>query len=659
MKNNFDYFSEQFADIRILRYEVPGFENLSLQQKTLLYYLHEAALWGRDIIWDQNYKYNLAIRKALENIYESYNGNRLEQQFLLFEKYLKRLWFANGIHHHYAMDKMKPEFEEGFLFTLVDQSDSDGFKQAFKDNDQVLSFLKKQLFDDEVAKKRVVLDDGVDIIQQSANNFYENVSQKEAEDFYDSLEQPYPKEPVSLGLNSKLVKRDGNLKELTWKVGGMYGESLYQIVFWLKKAREVAESDQQQDAFDKLIAYFETGDLRQFDEYNIAWLKDTKSVVDVINGFIEVYGDPLGRKGAFESVVSVLDEKATERSRKVSDNAAWFEQHSTTDKEYKKEKIEGVTGKAINVVIESGDSSPATPIGINLPNSDWMREKYGSKSVTLSNIVQAYHEVSKESGVLEEFAYSDEEKERGRKYGFEASALHVDLHEIVGHGSGKQKKGVGDPGETLKKHASTIEEARADLVALYFAIDSKLISLGLMDSLEVGKAEYDAFIRSALLTQLVRVEPGKNIEEAHMRNRYLIAQWVYQKGKRQNVIEKKESGGKTYFVITDYELFREYIGILLKEVQRIKSEGDYEAAKKLVETYGVKVDKEIHEEVLKRWENLRIAPYAGFINPELFPVFNGEEIVDVQIRYPKSFSAQMLHYGKKYASLPVEDLGEE
>lgn len=656
MKSNFDYFSEQFADIRILRYQVPGFEGLSLQQKQLLYYLYEAALWGRDIIWDQNYKYNLAIRHALENIYETYSGDRMGQQFLLFEKYLKRVWFANGIHHHYAMDKMKPEFEEEFLITLVGQSKGEGFDSVFTDSDHIIKFLIKQLFDDDVAKKRVVLDDGVDIIKSSANNFYEGVTQKEAEKYYASLAQPFPEEPVSLGLNTKLVKENGEVKERPWKVGGMYGKALYQVVFWLNKAKGVAETEIQKDAFEKLIAYFETGELRKFDEYNISWLRDTESVVDVINGFIEVYGDPLGRKGAFESVVSVLDKKATERAKTVSENAEWFEKHSTTDLAYKKEKIEGVSGKAINVVIESGDSSPATPIGINLPNADWMRAKYGSKSVTLSNIVEAYHEVSKSSGVLEEFAWSDEEKERDRKYGFTASALHVDLHEIVGHGSGKQKEGVGDPGDTLKKYASTIEEARADLVALYFAIDPKLISLGLMETMEVGRAEYDAFIRSALLTQLVRIEPGKNIEEAHMRNRYMIAQWIYQKGKKQNVVEKKQSDGKTYFMISDYGLFREYAGILLKEVQRIKSEGDYEAAKRLVETYGVKVDKKIHDEVLGRWEKLRIAPYAGFINPELFPVFHGEEIVDVKIRYPKSFATQMMHYGRKYASLPVEEV---
>lgn len=654
MKSNFDYFSEQFADIRILRYEVPGFEELSLKQKQLLYYLYEAALWGRDIIWDQNYKHNLAIRRAMENIYESYDGDRMEQQFLFFEKYLKQMWFANGIHHHYAMDKMKPEFEQEFLSALVEQSDSKGFDSVFKDDYHIVRFLKRQLFDDNIAQKRVVLDDGVDIIKSSANNFYEGVTQKEAEDYYSSREQPYPDEPVSLGLNTKLVKEDGEVKENTWKVGGMYGKALSQVVFWLKKANEVAETEMQQDAFNKLIEYFETGDLRKFDEYNISWLKDTESVVDVINGFIEVYGDPLGRKGAFESVVSVLDKTATERAKTVSENAEWFEKHSTTDPEYKKEKIEGVFGKAINVVIESGDSSPATPIGINLPNADWMRAKYGSKSVTLSNIVDAYHEVSKDSGVLEEFAFSDEEKQRARKFGLTASALHVDLHEIVGHGSGKQKDGAGDPGETLKKYASTIEEARADLVALYFAIDPKLVELGLMDNLDVGKTEYEAFVRSALLTQLVRIEPGKKIEESHMRNRYLIAQWIYQKGNKQNLIEKKQSDGKTYFVISDYELFREYVGILLKEVQRIKSEGDYEAAKRLVETYGVKVDKEIHEEVLERWEKLRIAPYAGFINPELSPVFHGEEVVDVKISYPKSFAKQMMHYGRKYASLPVE-----
>lgn len=650
-QDTFNYFSEQFADIRILRYKVPGFDELPVAKKRLLYYLSQAALWGRDIIWDQNYKYNLAIRLILENIYKTYKGDRNKDDFKAFETFLKRIWFANGIHHHYSMDKMKPGFSQEFLSELVHQSDSDGFAPVFHTCKSAEEFLRTQFFDDTVAAKRVVLDDGKDIVLESANNFYENVTEAEAEAFYKNYKQPDTKRPVSSGLNSKLVKENGEIREKVWKVGGLYGEALSKIVYWLEKAAEVSENKTQESALIKLIRFFETGDLKQFDEYNINWLKDTSSTVDVINGFIEVYGDPLGRKGAFESVVSIIDKNATKRAKTVSENAEWFEQHSTTHPEYKKQKIEGVTGKAINVVMESGDSSPATPIGINLPNADWIRSEYGSKSVTLSNIVHAYDEVSKSSGVLEAFAFSEEEIQRAKKYGSKATALHVDLHEIVGHGSGKMREGIGEAGDTRKKYASTIEETRADLVALYFAIDPKLIELGLMDSEEVGKAEYDAFVRSALLTQLVRVEPGKNIEEAHMRNRYLIAQWILRKGAHQNVIGKKVKEGRTYFVIEDYELFREYVGILLREVQRIKSEGDYDAARKLVETYGVQIDREIHKEVLERWKRLKIAPYAGFINPELRPVMKDGELADVKIAYPNDFATQMLQYSKEYHSL--------
>lgn len=651
-ENNFEYFSEQFADVRILRYRVPGFDELPLKRKVLLYYLYEAALCGRDMIWDQNYKYNLAIRDALENIYKTFSGDQQDEKYSAFADFMKRVWFSNGIHHHYSMDKLKPAFPEEYLQQLVEKSDAKGFDSRFQSVETVTHFLQQQLFDDSVASKRVVLDEGKDIIAASANNFYEGVTQKEAEDYYALLQQPFSSEPISLGLNSKLVKENGEIKELVWSTQGMYGEALKKVVFWLEKAMTVAESEHQRKAFEKLIQYFETGELRKFDEYNIEWLKDTDSVVDVINGFIEVYGDPLGRKATFESVVSVEDQEATHRVKTVSENAEWFEKHSTTDEDYKKDEIKGVNGRAVNVVMESGDCSPSTPIGINLPNADWMRAAYGSKSVTLSNIVHAYDMVSKTSGSLDEFAWSDEEKERARTHGAKSSSLHVDLHEIVGHGSGKQKEGV-DPGDTLKMYASTIEEARADLVALYFAIDPKLIELGLMETLEEGKAEYDGFIRSALLVQLVRVEKGKNIEEAHMRNRYLIANWVLRKGAHQKVIERKEKEGKTYFTIPDYTLFRTYIGILLKEVQRIKSEGDFAAARSLVEEYGVKVDQAIHEEVLSRWEKLKIAPYAGFINPILHPEKEGDQIKDIKIEYPNDFAAQMLGYSKAYAFLPV------
>ncbi len=498
-----------------------------------------------------------------------------------------------------------------------------------------------------------MLDEDKDMIAASANNFYENLTQAEAEDFYKMKGDASDTQPVSWGLNSKLVKTDGKIEEKVWKWGGMYSRSIEKIVFWLEQALDFTTTDAQRKALEKLIGFYKTGDLREFDEYSILWLSDTGSPIDVINGFIETYGDPLGRKATFESVVYMRDEEATHRAKTISDNAQWFEDHSPTQKEYKKEKVTGVTARGINVVVESGDCSPSTPIGINLPNADWIRAEYGSKSVTISNIMQAYDEASKESGAIEEFAFSDEEVALSKKWGNLATNLHVDLHEIVGHGSGKLKPGVGNPGDTLKNYAATIEEARADLFALYYAIDEKLIDLGLMPEKEVGIAEYNGYIRGGLMTQLVRVEPGKNLEESHMRNRQLIAAWAYEKGRAENVIEKRKRDGKTFFVVNDHDKLRHLFGELLKEVQRIKSEGDFEAAKKLVETYGVKVDREIHEEVLKRWKKLNIAPFAGFINPRLIPVFNADgELRDVKIQYPDNFTIQMLEYADKYSYLP-------
>jgi dipeptidyl-peptidase-3 len=647
---NFKVQTEQFADIKILRYQVPGFESLPVKQKELLYYLYEAALSGRDIIYDQNYKHNLFIRHLLETIIKTYTGDRETDNWKKFEVYVKKFWFSNGLHHHYSMDKFVPEIPESYFEKLIQQSDfSNGkFRGLTPAKIQEITNI---IFNPEVDAKRVVQDDGVDLIASSANNFYEHVTQKEAEEFYQNLADPKDPEPVSWGLNAKLIKENGVIKEKVWKVGGMYSQAIEKIVYWLEKAVSAAESEPQKLALEKLVAFYRSGDLKTFDEYSILWLKDKNSLVDVVNGFIEVYGDALGRKATFESVVSIRDEEATKRAATISENAQWFEDHSPTDPAFKKDNVEGVSARGINVVVESGDCSPSTPIGINLPNADWIRAKHGSKSVTINNIMAAYDEASKESGAIEEFAWSEEEVQLSRKYGHLATVLHVDLHEIVGHGSGKLADGVGNPGDTLKNYASTIEEARADLFALYYATDEKLIHLGLMPSTEVGFAEYNGYIRGGLMTQLVRVELGQNIEESHMRNRQLIAKWAYEKGKPENVIEKKVKDGKTYFVVNDHQKLRNLFGELLREVQRIKSEGDFEAARYLVENYGVKVDREIHQEVLSRWKKLNIAPFAGFLNPKLVPVYNNGQLTDVKIEYPDDFKSQMLYYGDEYAFL--------
>lgn len=647
--------TEQFADIKILRFRVPGFEDLLTSQKILLYYLYEAALAGRDILWDQNFSHNLLIRRTLENIYKTYKGERTGQNWENFVIYLKRVWFSNGIHHHYSMDKFVPEIPADYFSDLIKNSDFAGFPGNFDEIDSFTKTIIPLIFDEKIASKRVVQDAGTDLIEASANNFYENISQQEAENFYLKLADPDNPRPVSYGLNSKLVKENGVITEKTWKVGGMYGEAIERIVFWLEKAITMAENPIQKATLSKLVDFYKTGDLNAFDEYNILWLQDTKSLIDVVNGFIEVYGDPLGRKGTFESVVSIRDAESTKRAKIVSDSAQWFEDHSPTHPEYKKKNVTGVSAKGINVVIESGDCSPSTPIGINLPNADWIRAEYGSKSVTIDNIMTAYDEASKNSGAIEEFAWSDEEVQLTKKWGNLNANLHVDLHEIVGHGSGKLKEGVGNPADTLKNYASTLEEARADLVALYFAIDPKLIDLNLMPEISVGFAEYNSYIRGGMMTQLVRVEPGKNIEESHMRNRQLIAAWAFEKGKADKVIEKKTRDGKTFFVVNNHVLLREIFGALLREIQRIKSEGDYEAGKNLVEKYGVKVDLDLHQEVLERWKKLNIAPFSGFINPRLVPVFENKNIVDVKIEYPGDFTEQMLEYAEKHSFLPTKN----
>lgn len=657
-KDNFKYLSEQFADVKIIRYQIPGFENLTPKQKELVYYLYQAALSGRDILWDQNYKHNLKIRKTLEAIVENYNGDRKTPEFEKFMVYTKRVWFSNGIHHHYSTYKFTPEFSKEYFASLVKNSQSkknSKFVLPLGENqntDGLVAELTPILFDPAVDARRVNQDSNTDLVKGSAANYYEGVSQKEVEEFYSKMTDKNDPRPVSFGLNSKLVKENGQIVEKTWKVGGMYSPAIERIVYWLEKAVTVAENDLQKQIFAKLIEYYKTGDLKKFNEYNILWVKDTESVVDAVNGFIEDYGDPLGMRAAYESVVSIKDMEATKRADAISQQAKWFEEHSPIQDEYKKKDVKGISAKVITVVVESGDASPSTPIGINLPNADWIRKEYGSKSVTLGNIVYAYDQADSDE-LLKEFSWSEEEIAREKKYGSISDNLHTDLHEVIGHGSGQLKPGVGTPGETLKNYASALEEARADLVALYFLMDKKLVDIGVMPSLDAGRAAYDHYIKNGLMLQLRRLQPGENIEQAHMRNRQLIASWVYEKGRADNVIERKVRNGKTYFVVNDYDKLRTLFGQLLREVQRIKSEGDYQAGKDLVENYGVKVDQKLHREVLERNAKLNIAPYGGFINPKLTAVEKDGKIVDVTVEYPKDFTKQMMYYGEKYNYLPV------
>lgn len=654
--DDFEHFAEQFADVRVLRYQVPGFDELSVEQKKLLYYLSQAALSGRDIIWDQNYRHNLAVRRTLEAIAESYAGDKDVDAYGDFQTYAKRVWFSNGIHHHYSMKKILPEFEQAYFAELVRNSDAG--RLPLQDGESVDAFITRMtpiVFDPKLDAKRVNLDPKADLIATSATNYYgPKVTQKDVERFYRKKIDEKDPTPVSWGLNSQLVKgKGGKLQERVWKVGGMYDPAISKIVYWLRKASEVAETDAQRKALELLVSYYETGDLEKFDEYSIAWVGDTQSRVDVVNGFIEVYGDPMGYRGAYESVVSFKDLEATKRIDAISKQAQWFEDNSPIAKPFKKESVKGISAKVITVVTEAGDAAPSTPIGINLPNSNWIRAEHGSKSVNLGNIVHSYAESSKTSGVLQEFAASEAEVERAKTWGDLADNLHTDMHEVIGHASGKLAPGVATPKETLKNYSSTLEEARADLVALYYLMDPKLVEIGVMDDLEVGKAAYDDYIRNGLLVQLARLELGEDLEEAHMRNRQMIAKWVLEKGEPEGVVQKKVVDGKTFFVVNDYDKLRGLFGQLLAEVQRIKSEGDYEAGKALVETYGVKVDPEIHREVKSRYEALNIAPYAGFIQPKLVPVKEGDEIVDVKIEYPDDFQTQMLEYGEAYSLLPT------
>jgi len=631
-----------FADLQVLNYDIPGFDQLSLDQKKLVYYLYEAGLSGRDIIWDQNYRYNLEIRSALEHIVSDYEGDKSTDEWNNFMVYTKRVWFSNGIHHHYSMDKFIPQFSRTYFDGLLSETGT-----------ALDAIIVDRIFDESVDMKRVSLDATKDLIQGSATNFYgENVTEQDVEIFYAAKMENAGDKPVEFGLNSRLVKdSDGTVREEVWKVGGMYSESITEIVKWLKLAQGVAENKAQGDALGLLIEYYETGDLEKWSAYNIAWSQATKGDIDYIQGFVEVYGDPLGMRGSYESIVQINDFEASATMSVLDKNAQWFENNSSIMDEHKKKNVVGVSYKVVNVAGESGDASPSTPIGVNLPNADWIRATHGSKSVSLGNIVMAYNNAGGE-GILSEFANDEEEIERATKFGKIGSKMHTALHEVIGHASGQINPGIGTPKETLKSYASTLEEARADLVALFYLMDNKLVDLGLIESLEVGKAEYDDYIRNGMMVQMRRLELGNDIEEAHMRNRQLVAAWAFEKGAADNVIERIERDGKTYFEIHDYEKLKVIFGELLREIQRIKSEGDYEAGKNLVENYGVKVDTDLHAQVLERSEALNIPPYNGFVNPILTPVMDAEgNITDITISQPASFEEQMLYYAERYGFL--------
>lgn len=653
MSENFNYIVEQFADLQLLRYRVAGFENLSLRQKELIYYLSEAALEGRDILFDQNGKHNLQIRKLLEAVYVSYSGDRNNPEFQGLEVYLKRVWFSSGIYHYYACDKFVPAFSPEFLRECIEQVDVASL--PLKDGESVQAMCDKLfpvMFDPKVMPKRVNQADGEDLVMTSAANYYEGVTQDEAEKFYAMQKVAADPHPVMYGMNSRLVKKDGVLQEEVWKLDGMYGEAIQKIIFWLKKAETVAENEAQREVIRLLIDFYRTGDLKTFDTYSIAWLKDTDSKVDFVNGFIESYGDPLGMKASWESIVNFKDEEATHRTEIISQHAQWFEDHSPVSPSFKKEVVRGVSAKVITAAMLGGDLYPSSAIGINLPNSNWIRSLHGSKSVTIGNLTDAYNKAAKGNGFREEFVYSQEEKDLLEKYADITGDLHTDLHECVGHGSGKLLPGV-DP-DALKAYGSTIEEARADLFGLYYLPDEKLVELGLTPDKEAYKAEYYAYMMNGLLTQMVRIEPGCDLEEAHMRNRQLIARWALENGKSMNVVELVKKEGKTYVKINDYLQLRGLFAVLLSEIQRIKSEGDYEAARALVEKYAVKLDATLHEEILNRYRSLHLAPYKGFINPVYLPQYDAEgRIVDVKLDYTEGYIEQMLRYGRDYSNLTI------
>ena len=649
----FNYVVDQFADVQILRYRVPDFETLSLQQKLLVYYLSQAAVEGRDILYDQNGKHNLCIRRTLEAVYENYEGDRSSADFKALETYLKQVWMGNGIHHHYSMDKFVPAFSQAFFAEAV--QDIDPAKLPLAEGETAEALVQKLtpvIFAPAVMPKRVNQAAGQDLIATSACNYYEGVTQREVEQFYDKMKDPADATPVPYGLNSKLVKRDGRVQELTYKVGGLYSPAIERITGWLEKASSVAENDQQRKVIDTLIDYYRTGNLETYDEYSIEWVKDLASQVDFVNGFTETYGDPLGLKGSWESIVNFKNVEATKRTEIISSNAQWFEDHSPVAPEFRKEKVKGVSAKVITAAMLGGDCYPSTPIGINLPNSNWIRHDYGSKSVTIENITEAYNEAAAGSGFNEEFMWSDAERALDKQYATLTDNLHTDLHECLGHGSGKLLPGV-DP-DALKAYGSTIEEARADLFGLYFVGDPKLVELGLLPNMEAYKAQYYHYIMNGLMTQLTRIQPGKDIEESHMRNRQLIAAWAYEHGKADKVIELAERDGKHYVVVNDYERLRDLFGQLLAEIQRVKSTGDWQGAHDLVETYAVKVDPALHAEVLARYEKLHLTPYKGFVNP-VYSLMKDDQgnVTDVTVSYDEDYVTQHLRYSKEFSTLPT------
>ncbi len=649
---SFEYTADKFADIEILRYQVPGFEELSLQQKELIYYLSEAALEGRDILYDQHNKYNLTIRRTLESVYENYTGDKNSEDFKKFETYLKRVWMANGIHHHYSEDKMLPEFSKEYFAELVNSVDpaqlplTEGASTS-----ELIETITPIMFDPAIMPKRINQAAGADLVETSAVNFYEGVSQKEVEAFYDKMKDPNDNTPISYGLNSKVVKENGVVSEQVYKIGGMYSPAIERIVGWLEKAANVAENNEQKQVILSLIDFYKTGSLKKYDDYSVLWVKDLDSRIDFINGFTETYTDPLGMKGTWEAIVNFKDMKATKRTELISDNAQWFEDNSPVDKQFKKDEVKGVSAKVIDVAMLGGDCYPSTPIGINLPNANWIRRDHGSKSVTIENITDAYNKASLGNGFAEEFMWSEKEIELAKKYGSLTSNLHTDLHECLGHGSGKLLPGVDS--DALRAYGSPIEETRADLFGLYYLGDPKLVELGLLPDNEAYKAQYYSYLMNGAMTQLTRIQPGKDIEQAHMRNRQSIANWILEHAEKSKAVELKQRDGKTYVVINNYEKVRELFGELLAEIQRIKSTGDFEAAKEYIEKYAVKVNQPIHKEVLERYEALNLSPYRGFVNPVYKLVTNDNgEVTDVTISYDEGYAEQHLRYSKQYSVLP-------
>jgi dipeptidyl-peptidase-3 len=647
--DEFNYFVDQFEDMRVLRYRLPDFDSLSLQQKKLIYYLSEAALSGRDILWDQNFRYNLVIRKTIEAAINNYKGDKELPEYKAFIVYAKRVFFANGIHHHYSNDKFKPGFSEAFFTNLVKNCDPGTLPLKKGETTEDLNkLLIPLIFNENLYPRKIEQKAGSDMVAESAVNFYEGVTQKEVERFYSGKISPEDPRPVSAGLNSKVLMKDGRIVEEVYRSGGMYGKTIDKIIHWLQKSGEVAETESQKKELDMLIMYYRTGNLKTWDDYNVLWAGNSETTVDYINGFIETYNDPLGMKATWEAIVDYTDFDATKRTKIITENSQWFEDNSPVQPEYKKEKVTGVVARVINIAMLGGDCYPVSPLGINLPNANWIRKEVGSKSVTLANITGAYDAASQGNGFLEEFAADQEEIKRNKKYGSIADDIHTDLHECIGHASGKLAPGT-DP-NALKNYASPLEEARADLFALYFIMDKKMLDLGLLPDEDAAKAEYDSYIRNGILTQMVRIKPGKDIEQAHMRCRATIARWAFEAGKSENVINMFVSDGKTYVKINNYTRLRELFGSLLKEIQRIKSEGDYQAGKDLIEKYGVKLDAGLHNEILSRYEKLHLAPYTGFVNPLLRPVTDvSGQITDIKVEYTDDFLGQMLYYGKRYS----------